>query len=97
MNAGPDPDARRALESLLAFWADAGVGAGGMLGVILLAGETAALVAHRPRRRATAARSLAGAALERAGAAPGERAMTSSASAVATDVSDVQERAAHRG
>ena len=36
-------------------WTDAGVGAGGMLGIILLAGGTAALVAHRPRRRAMAA------------------------------------------
>jgi hypothetical protein len=36
-------------------WPDAGVGAGGMLGVILLAGGTAALVARRPRRRAAAA------------------------------------------
>jgi hypothetical protein len=32
-------------------WTDAGVGAGGMLGILLLAGGTAALVAHRPRRR----------------------------------------------
>jgi hypothetical protein len=36
-------------------WTDAGVGAGGMLGIILLAGGTVALVAHRPRRRATEA------------------------------------------
>jgi hypothetical protein len=36
-------------------WTDAGVGAGGMLGIILLAGGTAALVTHRPRRRAMAA------------------------------------------
>ncbi len=36
-------------------WTDAGVGAGGMLGIILLAGGTATLVAHRPRRHATAA------------------------------------------
>ena len=36
-------------------WTDAGVGAGGMLGIILLAGGTAALVAHRPRRRGMAA------------------------------------------
>jgi|tagenome__1003787_1003787.scaffolds.fasta_scaffold19872890_2 hypothetical protein len=35
-------------------WTDAGVGAGGMLGIILLAGGTAVLVAHRPRRRVTA-------------------------------------------
>jgi hypothetical protein len=35
-------------------WTDAGVGAGGMLGIVLLAGGTAVLVAHRPRRRVTA-------------------------------------------
>jgi hypothetical protein len=40
-------------------WTDAGVGAGGMLGIILLAGGTAALVTHRPRRRATAAHPTA--------------------------------------
>jgi hypothetical protein len=40
-------------------WTDAGVGAGGMLGVILLAGGTAVLVAHRPRRHSTAAQPTA--------------------------------------
>jgi len=40
-------------------WTDAAVGAGGMLGIILLAGGTAALVTHRPRRRATAAHRTA--------------------------------------
>jgi len=36
-------------------WTDAGVGAGGMLGLIVLAGGCAALVTHRPHRRSTAA------------------------------------------
>lgn len=40
-------------------WADAGIGAGGMLGIVLLAGGTAALVTHRPRRRSTAAQPTA--------------------------------------
>jgi hypothetical protein len=35
-------------------WTDAGIGAGGMLGLIVLAGGTVALVAHRPRHRSTA-------------------------------------------
>ena len=36
-------------------WTDAGVGAGGMLGVIVLAGGCAALVTQRPHRRSTTA------------------------------------------
>jgi hypothetical protein len=40
-------------------WTDAGIGAGGMLGIIALAGGTAALVTHRPRRRSTAAQPTA--------------------------------------
>ena len=36
-------------------WTDAGVGAGGMLGLIVLAGGCAALVTHRPGRRSTVA------------------------------------------
>ena len=36
-------------------WTDAGVGAGGMLGIIVLAGGCAALVTHRPGRRSTVA------------------------------------------
>jgi hypothetical protein len=34
-------------------WSDAGIGAGGMLGIIVLAGGTAALITHGPRRRRT--------------------------------------------
>jgi hypothetical protein len=40
-------------------WTDAGIGAGGMLGVIVLAGGCAALVTHRPHRRSTAAQPTA--------------------------------------
>lgn len=40
-------------------WTDAGIGAGGMLGIIALAGGTAALVTHGPRRRSTAAQPTA--------------------------------------
>jgi hypothetical protein len=40
-------------------WTDAGIGAGGMLGIVVLAGGTAALVTHRPRRRAAAAQPTA--------------------------------------
>jgi hypothetical protein len=40
-------------------WTDAGIGAGGMLGIIALAGGTTALVTHRPRRRSTAAQPTA--------------------------------------
>jgi hypothetical protein len=36
-------------------WTDAGIGAGGMLGIVVLAGGTAALITHRPRRRTAAA------------------------------------------
>jgi hypothetical protein len=40
-------------------WTDAGIGAGGMLGLIVLAGGCAALVTHRPHRRSTAAQPTA--------------------------------------